>query len=192
MAEWLRAADGNGGPLAHRGHRGDCLGRLILSQRRTGGISSPLTTCGQSRGDCRSSRPSGKAVVCILPSPLAAMVSTSIARAKQLPATSHDSPGSQARDFQQVTHRLGFFSLSSHGFSLDHISTLPQIPSSNKWGKCASEDVCGKGQSTGKRGGACLQAQIQLRTLQRCLIHCVSPSIKSWPPEGPEGEQLSW
>lgn len=82
------------GPLAHRGHRGDCLGRLILSQRGTGGISNPLTTCGQSRGDCRSSRPSGKAVVCILPSPLAATVSTSIARAKQLPATSHDSPGS--------------------------------------------------------------------------------------------------
>lgn len=32
MSEWLRAADGNGGPLAHRGHQGDCLGRLILSQ----------------------------------------------------------------------------------------------------------------------------------------------------------------
>lgn len=43
---------------------------------------------------------------------------------------------------------------------------LPQIPSSNKRGKCASEDVCGKGQNKGKHGGVCLQAQIQLRTLQ--------------------------
>lgn len=44
------------------------------------------------------------------------------------------------------------------------------FPPSNKRGKRGSEDIHGEGQSTGKRGGVCLQIPIHLCTLHLSLI----------------------